>query len=386
MDLFATVSESDPSYLCDVRTPGDFKTATFSQYKKTDVKTALLESLRNGKVENSCYWCAEMIAAGQFIDVWDILFLVLSKYIHHGNPMMVQYYRRRFALFRTVVNEHNRVSCDSPLALRNNVIIRQLFAEMAATVALAEKSPSYEEITIASSDDMMTQMMHQLQADRADYASHVIRENDPKELHIAINELSYHLQVTRHMSRACYWIEWIIAFTALCKKKGEPLFCEPRTEYDELDKRYQKDTTWLVWETIIGSCNMIHQHKQKKDQQTTITSLFELFRIRYAGAATVKKRKHMLYFGVSLLTETVTYTSELVSDKHKDIIRVATDHIYDIYSTLRIHAQQQQQQQQQHDRDSQSQENYRAIEKKENHDDSMKKWDILTKLDTIRQI
>jgi len=361
MDLFATVPETDPSFLNDVRTPADFKTTTFSQYKRTEVKSALLDALRHSKVENSCYWCAELVAAGHYTDLWDVFFLVLGKY---GHPLLVQYYRRRFALFRAVIHENERVAPTTPL--RNHIVLRQLFAEMAATVALSEKRPSYEEVIITA-EDMTAQMMHHLQADRADYALSV----EPKELHIAINELCYHVRVTRNMNRACFWIEWLTAFAALCKKKGEPLFCERRTQYEELDRRHQTDPVWLLWEALLTSA-------QTPLQQQTITALFELFRIRYAGAATIKKRKSMLYFAVSLFTETTVYPSELVTERNKEVIRVATDHINDIYTTLTQYAQKQSSQ-------TQPEETYRHIEKRENFKDSMKKWDVLAQFDHVQQ-
>ena len=337
----------------DTRVVNDFKTSTFSGYKKTEVKLALLDALRNGKVENACYWSAELVCAGHFVDLWDTLLFVLGKYIHHGNPLMVQYYRRRMELFRQIVNAPGTDLLD----LRNNATIRQLFAEVAATVALTEKKPSYEEIQVEP-----VIITTQLKADRPDYASDVMRPLDPKECVISLNEFCYHVYKTRNMTNACYWMEWLLQFAALCKKNGAPLFCERRDQYTDVDRRYQKDVIWLVWESIL-SYGSQGQNQIQGQTHATLNTLFELFRIRYTGH---KKRKYLLYFAISLLTEQVQYNTELVSDMNKDIIRIATDNIGEIYKMLKPHQQ----------KGSPSL-SYSMNEKKQNLNDSMQKWKLM---------
>ena len=81
-----TVPISDIVEINDVRNIQDFKNTSFSEYKKIDVKKKIIESLLSENVEPSCYWCCELLCAGHFGDVWEIILYYISKYIHIGNP------------------------------------------------------------------------------------------------------------------------------------------------------------------------------------------------------------------------------------------------------------------------------------------------------------
>ena len=57
----------------DKRTIKEFKSVTFSKFKKSEVKKELLKCLLSGNIEQSCYWSAEFICSGDFLYLWNTL-------------------------------------------------------------------------------------------------------------------------------------------------------------------------------------------------------------------------------------------------------------------------------------------------------------------------
>jgi hypothetical protein len=82
----------DDYLINDVREQSFFKGKTFSKHSKSEVKNALIENISDGKIESSSHWTAELICAGHFSDLWELIFFHVSKSIHLGNPKIVFYF------------------------------------------------------------------------------------------------------------------------------------------------------------------------------------------------------------------------------------------------------------------------------------------------------
>jgi hypothetical protein len=141
------------------------------------------------------------------------------------------------------------------------------------------------------------------------YIEPIFKKDDPKEFFIAANEFAYNISNDKlNMLNACYWIEWTIEFNTLCKKKKNQSACESRT-FVKVDPKLRNDIIWILWECII------HYSNYKSDFiQQVIQSLFTLFCIKYSAGSN-KKRRYILYFAVSLLTEPIKKPTELVNNK-----------------------------------------------------------------------
>lgn len=317
----------DASLINDVRDYTEFKTISFSGFKKTDVKKEFMDSLYKSKIENACYWCAELVCAGHYMDIWETLLLYLGKHIHLGNPKLAIYIDKRFHVFRNIMLQGLHYD---ELQLRNNPTIRNMFAEISCVFALSPKKPSFEQVKIKKEDEFdMTQISLKLKAPSASYGEPIMRKQDPKELAIAINEFMYHISISSdhppNMALACYWVEWVVAFDQICKKKKQSCVAETR-EKIPVEHKYQKEIIWILWDGLFETI--------KNDDFSTkiLNSILNLFCLKFTPAS-IKKRLHLLYFAVAIVTE--PYRRNIPMIEHRDTIENTLGEINTVYKQIK---------------------------------------------------
>jgi len=309
----------------DIRQPPQFKGYSFSNYKNAEVKKIFKENMLKGKIEPACYWCAELICAGHFMDAWECIINYVGKYIHLGNPKLIIYLEMRYEIFRDIMSKGNFIT---ELQLRNNIKIRKLFAEMISMLTLSNKKHSFEAIKINRVEEYdITQMTERLKAPSVEYVDIVFKKKDPKELLIAVNEFMYSISPERrNMTTACYWYEWIVEFDNICKKRKEPCHCVRRDF--PVENKFQCDIVWILWEAIQHYCEDSKNPYISKLMKAVLT----LFCIKYTTAS-CKKRRYLFYFAVALITEPVPTNIELISDK--ETVTSVLDNIDQIYKQIK---------------------------------------------------
>lgn len=292
----------------DKRNLTEFKGITFSKFQKSKVKTELINCLTNSKIEQACYWTAELVCAGHYGDIWETIILFVSRYIHLGNPKLPIYISMRFTNFKDILLNGY---IDNELSLRNNLKIRQLFAEIISLLCHSRKKHSLESIKIQKIEEFnITQMSSKLKAPSVEFVNDIFKSGDPKELYISMNEFAYHISdKSKNSVSACYWLEWIIEYESLCKQKKEVCLAETRT-IASINDKYTKDPIWIIWEIILKECSK----KQNKLITKIINSLLEMFSIKYTNSVK-KRRKFLIYFAICLLTEPVDLDIEIITNK-----------------------------------------------------------------------
>lgn len=313
----------NPNDINDKRIQKDFKGITFSNFKKSEAKKELLNHLFLGKIEESCYWSGEFICAGHFLDIWDILFLFVSKHIHLGNPKLPTYMELRFNDFKNIVNNGYM---GNELKMRNNNKIRRLFCEVICILCLSNKKSSFDVPKIKDAEFMATNISYKLKADNVSYAQAVFRKDDPNELFISINELAWNIsEKGKNATDAYYWIEWILGYEKKMKQNGKKTIAASRNY--AVEKKYKTDIVWLMW-------NIIQQESLKKSKavEKIIDSLINLFCIRYQPGYK-QRRKSIIYFAIALLTEPFEKKIPLLNNK--GIVEKVTSKIDVIYRQIK---------------------------------------------------
>ena len=308
----------------DVRTQRDFKGISFSQFKKSDVKRELLHNLYKSKIEPVCYWSAELICAGHYSELWDIIISFYTDHIYIGHPRLIVYLELRINDFKTIVRNGY---VDQEIRLRNNEKLRKLFCEIMCILCESKKSHAYTNIKVKPEDFDLTYMTDRFKAPSISYAEAIYKPDDPKELFVAVNELTYNLtDEIKNSVTACYWVEWIIEFENICKKKREKCVCE-RREFPKVASKYQMDIIWIIWDIFLKEAQ-----KRNNLVQRIVASALNIFCLKYRSGCH-KKRRLLMYFIIGVFTEPFSVEEEIVKDKAK--LQVIIQSIHKIYKQIK---------------------------------------------------
>jgi hypothetical protein len=324
----ATTTTTSLSAICqidDTRPIGAFTKITFSGYKTAQAMKKLLETLTTAKVEGACYWTAELICSGHYAELWEIIFLFYGKHVHVANPKLAIYIETKLDRFKE--NMNNASSAQAQLNFRNDPAFRNMFCELIITLCFSDKKFTIQYTNVPDEDFDLVVLKNNLVAPDFARAESIIQPEDPRELLVTINELQFCLSVeVASTMRANYWIEWLIDYAKLCKKRKQPCLIQQRT-HDIVETKHQRNIVWLIWDAI--------QRETKLRRSSVLTkiidALFRMFALRYSEAHNTR-RKCIIYFAVALLTMCPHGTVEkipMVRDKAHIVCAVAqTDAIF----------------------------------------------------------
>jgi hypothetical protein len=312
----------DTNHINDIRV--SFRNITFSKFQKSKARLELLKNLYDEKIENACYWSAEFICAGHYLDLWDIILYYVYKYIHNGNPKLTLYLNMRYNNFISILQ--NGYSKEL-LALRNNEKIRKLFCEIICVLCFSNKKNVISDVKLDKNNSFdLTCMSEKFKAPNVSYIEEIIKEDDPKELIIPINELIFNL-INKNIISVYYWYEWIIEYENICIKKKKKCVCENRS-YAPAGNMH--DIIWIIWDilfyysdpaivdkkyTIIDSENN-NNNNNNSLKHKIIKNLFELFIIKYNNNVK-KKRKYIIYYAFALLVENTNFTIAIINKREE---------------------------------------------------------------------
>ena len=310
----------DTNHINDIRV--SFRNITFSKFQKSKARLELVRNLYDEKIENACYWSAEFICAGHYLDLWDIILYYSYKYIHNGNPKLTIYLNMRYNNFITILQ--NGYAKDI-LALRNNEKIRKIFCEIICVLCYSNKKNVISDVKLDKNNSFdLTFMSEKFKAPNVSYVEDILKEDDPKELIIPINELIYNL-INKNIINVYYWYEWIIEYENICIKKRKKCVCENRS-YAPSGNTH--DIIWIIWDILFyysnpnildKKYNILHNTSNNNNnnlKHKIIKNLFELFIIKYNNTMK-RKRKYIIYYAFALLIENINFDINIISKQEE---------------------------------------------------------------------
>jgi hypothetical protein len=322
----------DTNAINDIRT--DFKNITFSKFQKSKAKQELINSIYHAKIENANYWAAEFICAGQFLDLWDIIILYATKYIHSGNPKLSIYLKMRYDVFVNIVT--NGYSSNI-LVLRNNSKIRKLFSEIICILCYSNKKHTYQQIKLNKNEEFdITNISSKFKAPNVNFIQPIYKDDDPKELYIPVNELIYSL-TNKNIIDSCYWYEWIIEYENICKKKKKKCICQARSYAPH---GTHNDIIWIIWDILFYYAEPNNSISKNKNSipiiHKIIKSLYVLFSIRYKPTFKTK-RKYIIYYAFSVLVDSIDFNINITNQSDK--IEAIVEKINSLYRDIKKNEQ-----------------------------------------------
>lgn len=285
----------------DTRTVMDFQKFTFSGHLRTHVYKVLDENIKLGHADYTCYWILELMCSGLVHSCWSTLFLSSAQHINRGAPNVFLYLVRMYERFAPYEGQY---SIQNMTDIRNNHDARRLFCEVGAAVALCRKSklPSLPRIK-PEHDFQPIVIQENLKSPTSMYARPLMKQEDPMEIYVPINELAYCLRSeTRDSIRALYWISWILTYASKFKMDNKTyLLCAYRSN-EYVEEKYLRSPIWIIWSVITEAART---SPQSGTLAPYIDALYKMYCLRW-GQGELRKRLPFLITAVLFVCESVT--------------------------------------------------------------------------------
>lgn len=312
----------------DKRPEKFFNTTTFSNFKKGEVVKTLLEAIISQQIENALFWSIELLCSGRLKDLWECFLIIIGKHIRCGNPKLSTYIASRFNRFKEILMNGY---ADNEMEVRNSTDMRKLLGEIVLVLTFSPKKPALQMLKIDKKTDFsFNKLGEYLKADNMNWCKKGMKENDPQEIILGINEFAFHFY-KNNLLRSCYWIDWIIDFDALCRKQKKPITVTER-DFIKVDPKFIGDPIWIIWEIILGRS----KNSTYKEQEKIILSLLELFCIKY-NFSQKRKRKYLIYLGIELFTEDPSFSIPIVHNIDK--IKIIMPQLGKFYNSIKKYEQ-----------------------------------------------
>ena len=292
---------------------------TFSGYKKTSIFTELNNCILDSRIENACYWAAEIHCSGYIESLWEKIILFSSKYVNINNPLLPKYIYKHYEEYKKL---KSKCQTKNFIELRNSENSRKQLCEIMIILCTSKKINIPKIPKIYETDFDIFTIQNKLQAKNTHSIDQILKKNDPLELRIPVNELIFNIK-NKNLNYSIYWLTWIIEYDKRISKKEKSLICHSRN-IENIENKYQNDVSWLIWNAIFYCCQNLEYIEQ-------IKYLYQTYKINFTKS---KKKSRISIFINSILfiVEKVDNTIPLKS--REDIIITATNNINMIYQKI----------------------------------------------------
>lgn len=284
--------------------------------------TKLIERLKFHDVDKANYWTAELIASGQHEFLMNKLIAFSCQEININNPKLPAYLSDRIKTYKRLVRVLD-------IQDRNDQQIRNIFSEIVTVLSLSTKKTT-KFPKIGEVDFEMEYIRSKIISKNRNLADQILRDEDPRDLLVPINELATHIVLLRRHSadklslltskagalNPYYWLAWLLEWDKHMtsrRLKDVEYHCAARTS-PHYDDKFAKDVVWVIWDTLLRLTETFD------DEPTTVQvqALYAIFMTDYTRGKRTE-RKHILYCAVQYLTTSLSWRLNVFIDRRKVI-------------------------------------------------------------------
>lgn len=282
-----------------------FKTTSFSNFKKNELCKKLQNSIYYNKREEAFFWTCEMLCTNMLLEIWDTYFILMSKYIHIHNPKLPLYIEKKYSEFREVMSQNDGIQ-----HVQNSEKLRVIFCSITTVLSCADKLTILDHLQHKFLFKIES-LYENLKAPNTTFVNLVYKQGDPVEYLIPFNEFIYHLTETKQKVDIIYWLNWIIEYDILCRKKKKTVGCVSRDIYQNARKNLETNVIWIIWDTLF---TVINKGKYSQNMINIVNSVYNLFTVRYCVSMN-KKRISLICHTIEmiLLHKEIKYNIPILS-------------------------------------------------------------------------
>ena len=285
----------------DDRDEKKFKDTTFCNYKKREVLATFEKSILQDNLENSCYWCLELLISGHVQDIWNILFNIYFKYVNIINVTIIDKLFVRYVFYLKIKREI------SNLNLRNNQSVRNYLAEI-ITILCRTKKIKPLKLPKINRDHFDINILSQKFKAKKDFVKDIVRDEDPQELNIILNEFYCNLKL-KNFNDSLYWFIWSLEWDKINNKNKNKIKISIR-KIKNIDKKYCNDFLWIFWEIILDHIKNLNIDFFS----INIKNLYTLFKLNYCIMPKTKLNWFIIN-SIILLTNTYDTKCNIIDDE-----------------------------------------------------------------------
>jgi hypothetical protein len=301
----------DKYIIHDLRNSKEFKKLTISGYKIQDVSNAYQNSMINNNLEDSIRWCVELHCTGLENNIWNSLYILITKHIHVNNPKLFIYFKKRQKEYDSIITNYPPKFYH--IYSKNNQEIRHMFAELTSLCCLTKKNNIFLNASLPKLGKNFfdkNNLSKRMIASDLDNIIDYCNNNTTKEMKLGLNEIYSNIESHKGTFDNClYWYLWLEKVESIKKKD-----IKNDNEYNNITYNEEQDENEL-WVLIIWK--IINKHKSIIDDNDKIfiKKIFNDY-TNDLKSSNINKKKYLIFMAFYVLKKKINWSIQLYQQEH----------------------------------------------------------------------